>query len=253
MPLIRSIIINFNTYSSLVVQSLRQTATEDRRLNLAGSLVLLFGYFFVPGVLLLPVVIAVGAQASGNLLLFRYAGAVGGFLVAYGYVRAMKIEDEFLSYDTDPIELVTLVSVTASLVSVLRLWVSEPYNGLSVELLAGLETGAGLTLVALVVLSLVKPIVQEFFFRGVLMTHLDCSLGPVGTILTSTAIYAVYLTFTQEPTNVLGNTGLLFVFALQGLLLGVVYQRTKDLRLVAASHLLIDLGIVIGILVGVYG
>ena len=252
MSLIRSVILDFDTYSGLFAEFLRQTATQNRQRNLIGASVLLFGYFFVPGIVLLPILLIAGSAVSESPLILRYGGTVGGFLVGYGYVRATGIEGKFASYDTDLVELVVVVPATVSFVSVLRLWTNEPYNGLSVELLSSLEPGAPFTLVALSLLLLVKPVVQELFFRGVMLTHLDCSLGPVGAILSSAGIYAAYLTFTQAPSNILENTELFAVLAVQGLMFGYVYQRTEDLLLVATAHVLIDLVIVVCVLHGVY-
>lgn len=135
--------------------------------------------------------------------------------------------------------------VVASSVAVgFRFLVAEPYNGWTSGLWTELFSSPPLVTVGLVVLLFVKPVSQELFYRRVIQGHLNHAVRPAAAVLIASVVYAAYLTFWFWPTEIATAGRLFAVFLVQGVLLGVVYQRTKTVAVTVVAHLGIDVGVV---------
>ena len=86
--------------------------------------------------------------------------------------------------------------------------------------------------------AVTSPIVglrEELFYRAILQGYLERHLGPLRAIVVATVIFTAYHVGAQ-PMNIVSVTGI----AGTGAILGVIYQRTRNLWLVATLHAAID-------------
>ena len=81
---------------------------------------------------------------------------------------------------------------------------------------------------ALVVVALLSPIVEELFFRGILLRSLASRYGPTTAVLVSTAAFAVAH----------GEPALILRAALAGLIVSLAYLRFRSLAVPILAHLL---------------
>jgi membrane protease YdiL (CAAX protease family) len=95
------------------------------------------------------------------------------------------------------------------------------------------------------VFALTSPIVamrEELFYRLILQTALQRKLQPVAAILLASIAFVLFHIGAQ-PVNVYTIVSLMSF----GVLLGVVYERTRSLRLVVLVHLIVDLLFIVSI------
>jgi membrane protease YdiL (CAAX protease family) len=88
------------------------------------------------------------------------------------------------------------------------------------------------------ILAATTPIIglrEELIYRVILQGYLDRYMPPLRAILLSNVVFTAYHVGSQ-PMNVVSVTG---IFA-TGITLGVIYERTRNLWLVAALHAGID-------------
>jgi membrane protease YdiL (CAAX protease family) len=89
------------------------------------------------------------------------------------------------------------------------------------------------------VLAVTTPIVglrEELFYRVILQGYLERHMRPLLAVVLASAIFTAYHMGSQ-PMNAVSVTGI----AATGLLLGAIYQRTRNFWLVAALHAGIDI------------
>jgi len=94
---------------------------------------------------------------------------------------------------------------------------------------------AGLALGLLVVVALLSPIVEELFFRGIILRYLASRYGPTTAVLVSTAAFAVAH----------GEPALILRAALAGLILGLAYIRFRSLTVPILAHVVSNLSYVL--------
>ena len=88
------------------------------------------------------------------------------------------------------------------------------------------------------VLAATTPIVglrEEIFYRGILQGSLERVLGPVPAILATAVIFTAYH-YGAQPLNIVTVTGITAF----GVIFGAIYQRTRNIWLLAALHALVD-------------
>jgi membrane protease YdiL (CAAX protease family) len=89
------------------------------------------------------------------------------------------------------------------------------------------------------VFALTTPVValrEELFYRAILQNALERAVHPVAAILISTALFVPFH-IGMQPMDLVTISFL----AAGGVLLGVIYQRTRSLFLVVTLHLVVDL------------
>lgn len=87
-------------------------------------------------------------------------------------------------------------------------------------------------------LAVTTPIVglrEELLYRVILQGYLERHMGPLFAVVLASAVFTAYHMGSQ-PMNAVSVTGI----AATGLVLGVIYQRTRNFWLVAALHAGID-------------
>jgi membrane protease YdiL (CAAX protease family) len=88
------------------------------------------------------------------------------------------------------------------------------------------------------VLAVTTPIVglrEEIFYRGILQGSLERVLGPVPSILVASVLFTTFH-YGAQPLTIVTVTGI-FGF---GVIFGAIYQRTRNLWLLAALHAFVD-------------
>ena len=88
------------------------------------------------------------------------------------------------------------------------------------------------------VLAFTSPIVgvrEELFYRGIVQGFLERAIGPLPALLIASAVFLAFH-FGAQPFT---PSSVAWIFA-QGLVLGVIYQRTRNIWLVAALHAAVD-------------
>ena len=88
---------------------------------------------------------------------------------------------------------------------------------------------------SLLIVALLSPIVEELFFRGVLLRQLASRYGPTVAVLTSTAAFAIAH----------GEPALILRAALGGLILGLAYLRFRSLAVPILAHILDNLSYIL--------
>ena len=92
---------------------------------------------------------------------------------------------------------------------------------------------------ASLVLAATAPIVglrEEIFYRGILQEALVKRLGPFAGIALASVAFVLFHTGAQAM-----NANTIVSFAAAGVLLGVIYHRTRNIWLVVALHTLYDI------------
>ena len=111
---------------------------------------------------------------------------------------------------------------------------------------------SGMDLVlAVVMVVLVAPVVEEFLFRGVIQMGVRRYLGPWGAILFSSVLFAsVHRDWNASPGDLQAWSVPLLILPL-GLVLGYLYQRRQSLMAPIALHMLFN-GFTVVVLVAVH-
>jgi membrane protease YdiL (CAAX protease family) len=88
------------------------------------------------------------------------------------------------------------------------------------------------------VLAFTSPIVgvrEELFYRGIVQGFLERAIGPLPALLVACAVFVAFHYGAQPFTA----SSVAWIFAV-GFVLGVIYQRTQSIWLVAALHAAVD-------------
>jgi membrane protease YdiL (CAAX protease family) len=80
-------------------------------------------------------------------------------------------------------------------------------------------------------------ITEELFYRAILQSALEWILHPLGAIVLSSALFVLSHIETQP---IFTNVPIASSIAATGVILGVIYQRTRNLLLVVILHTLLD-------------
>src|SRR4051812_3704843 len=179
-----------------------------------------------------PAVIVVAVVLYGPMAWFcRYASRRWGT----GHVRAD------LGVTARPIDAaigvaVALIALQAEriallVVEILHLPVRSNTEGVSVS---G-DRGLYLTLAAVAVVA--APLVEELFFRGLLLSALRSRLKPGAAIGVQAVVFGAYH---ASPNYGWGNIGLAFILAAVGVVLGVTAQLTRRLGPGMVGHALVN-------------
>ena len=101
---------------------------------------------------------------------------------------------------------------------------------------------------------------EELFYRFILQNELERRISPVWAIMIATLLFVMFHIGAQ-PMNIFTVTSM----TAGGILLGVIYQRTRSLKLAIALHLVLDvaymlsspvlapLGILLGYFIVIFG
>ena len=84
---------------------------------------------------------------------------------------------------------------------------------------------------------LVAPLIEEFVFRGILQSFLRNYLGPIGSILISSFIFALFHFSTRQG---LGNISLIITLFFLALYLGFAYEKQRSLVASFTLHMLFN-------------
>jgi membrane protease YdiL (CAAX protease family) len=116
-------------------------------------------------------------------------------------------------------------------VQLLQLPVRSNTEGVSVSD----DRGLYLTLAAVAIVA--APVVEELFFRGLLLSALRSRLAPAAAIAVQAAVFGAYH---ASPNYGWGNVGLIIILAAVGAVLGVTAQLTKRLGPGMVAHALLN-------------
>ncbi len=124
-------------------------------------------------------------------------------------------------------------------VNILHLPVTTNTDGLS----ASEHRGLYLTLAAIAVFA--APIVEELFFRGLLMSALRSRLRPVGAIVVQAVVFGSYH---AAPVYGWGNIGLVVILSTVGVVLGAAAHLTRRLGAGMVGHGLLNAAVFVVLL-----
>lgn len=107
--------------------------------------------------------------------------------------------------------------------------------------------GSPLSIVfALLSVLVLAPFIEEFLFRGVLMTYIKKKIGAGGAILSSALFFAL---FHYSPSQGLGNISLVISLFILGVYLGFLYHKQGSLWAPIGLHMAFNLISAIRILI----
>jgi membrane protease YdiL (CAAX protease family) len=116
-------------------------------------------------------------------------------------------------------------------VEILHLPVRSNTEGVSISS----DRGLYLTLAALAIVA--APLVEELFFRGLLLSALRSRLGPVAAVAVQGAVFGAYH---ASPNYGTGNVGLVVILAAVGVVFGATAQLTRRLGPGMVAHALLN-------------
>jgi membrane protease YdiL (CAAX protease family) len=117
------------------------------------------------------------------------------------------------------------------LVEILHLPVRSNTEGVSISD----DRGLYLTLAAVAIVA--APLVEELFFRGLLLSALRSRLGPVAAVAVQAAVFGAYH---ASPNYGTGNVGLVVILAAVGVVFGATAQLTRRLGPSMVAHALLN-------------
>ena len=125
-------------------------------------------------------------------------------------------------------------------VEVLHLPVRTNTEGLS----ASDDRALYLTLAAVAIIA--APLVEELFFRGLLLSALRSRLGPVAAVAVQAVLFGAYH---AGPVYGWGNVGLVVILSTVGVVFGAAAQLTRRLGPSMVGHALLNAAVFVVLLV----
>lgn len=109
-----------------------------------------------------------------------------------------------------------------------------PVDQLAITYLKMARTSPLLLTVALLAILVIAPVIEEFVFRGLLLTYLKQKMGRWGAIIVSAALFAL---FHYAPQQKASNFSLFFSLFSLAFFLGFLYERQRSLVAPIALHM----------------
>ena len=131
-------------------------------------------------------------------------------------------------------------NIALLVVNILHLPVRSNTEGVSVAD----DRGLYLTLAAVAIVA--APLVEELFFRGLLLSALRSRLAPAGAVVVQAAVFGAYH---ASPAYGWGNVGLAVILAAVGVVFGITAQMTRRLGPSMVAHALLNATVFVVLLV----
>ena len=109
-----------------------------------------------------------------------------------------------------------------------------PVDQLAITYLKMARTSPLLLTIALLAILVIAPVIEEFVFRGLLLTYLKQKMGRWGAIILSATIFAL---FHYAPQQKASNFSLFFSLFPLAFFLGFLYERQRSLIAPIALHM----------------